>query len=73
MIEPHGEGEGALGWIVDRVLVVLPYFRLLLVTTTNDLDVLGSMLYIELNIPTKAYLFLGVRCLDGTHLLGTFT
>ena len=35
----HGEGEGALGWVVDGVLVVLPHFCLLLVPATNDLDV----------------------------------
>merc|ERR1719295_568936 len=46
----HWEGEGALGWIVDRVLVVLPYFRLLLVPSTNYLDIriaLPSAIYIR--------------------------
>ena len=36
--EPHREGEGALGGIIDRVLVVLPHFGLLLVPTTYDLE-----------------------------------
>merc|ERR1719341_184206 len=35
----HGEGEGALGWVVDGVLVVLPHFCLLLVPATNDLNI----------------------------------
>ena len=35
--EPHREGEGALSGIIDRVLVVLPHFGLLLVPTTYDL------------------------------------
>ena len=60
----HWEREGALGWVVDGVLVVLPYFRLLLVSTTNDLDVSG--------IPNKAYFFLDVQC-DGSDLLDTLT
>ena len=36
--EPHREGEGALSGIIDRVLVVLPHFGLLLVPTTYDLQ-----------------------------------
>ena len=36
--EPHREGEGALSGIIDRVLVVLPHFGLLLVPTTYDLE-----------------------------------
>ena len=36
--EPHREGEGALCGIIDRVLVVLPHFGLLLVPTTYDLE-----------------------------------
>ena len=36
--ESHREGEGALSGIIDRVLVVLPHFGLLLVPTTYDLE-----------------------------------
>ena len=42
----HWEREGALGRVVDWVLVVLPYFRLLLVSTTDDLDVSGSQVFL---------------------------
>ena len=36
--DPHREGEGALSGVIDRVLVVLPHFGLLLVPTTYDLQ-----------------------------------
>merc|ERR1719367_366612 len=52
----HREGEGALGWVVDWVLVVLPYFRLLLVPTTNDLN-------IRIALP-HAILIRQVRCTE---------
>ena len=36
--EPHREGECALSGVIDRILVVLPHFGLLLVPTTYDLE-----------------------------------
>ena len=63
----HWEREGALGWVVDGVLVVLPYFRLLLVSTTDDLDVSGSQVF--LTKPTSFWMWI---C-DGSDLLDTLT
>ena len=63
----HWEREGALGWVVDGVLVVLPHFRLLLVSTTDDLDVSGSQVF--LTKPTSFWMWI---C-DGSDLLDTLT
>ena len=68
----HWEGEGALGWVVDGVLVVLPYFCLLLVPTTDDLDVSHSLVIHKLEYLYKAFIFFRVRC-DGSDLLDTLT